>query len=425
MLLAAPALLAAGFVFANSSLPDQAARRVRMLQELGLQNSLRAIKALDERKLEEDKLDSARRAEQERLEAARRGDEEKLSKQKPVQVKLPSPAETVVPPAPVPELKAVSEKPAPAVKTVVAEIKAAVPAKLVPEKPAAAEKAPRVMASLPEAKRAVLPPPASERSGVAVDLQDLSRYPVAPPPDDEDEPAAKHSAGSAVAYGKLLSTGPRDKPYVAFTFDDGPGQSTRQVLHLFAFYRAKATFFLLGDSLESYPDLAREVARAGHLLANHTWSHTNFYNLYDPEKLENEIIKTYAQIQLVTGRQTYLLRIPYGVSKGWARQSAAKAQHLLVNWTYGVDTRLEKTQEQMLAEYLANLRPGAIFLFHDGGRHKPKTIWVVERLLEECRRRGLKPVTLDRMFDIDPEKFPRPSVVSPAGRNPAYAGRAI
>ena len=423
-MLAAPALLAAGFVFANSSLPDQAARRVRMLQELGLQNSLRAIKALDERKLEEDKLEGARRAEQERLESARRGDEEKLSKQKQTQVKLPSPAEPVALPAPVPEPKAVPEKQAAEVKIAMAEPKIAAPAKPVAEKPAAAEKA-RVLASLPEARRAVLPPPAPERPGVAVDSQDLSRYPVAPPPDDEDEPAAKRSGGSAVAYGKLLSTGPRDKPYVAFTFDDGPGQSTRQVLHLFAFYRAKATFFMLGDSLESYPDLAREVARAGHLVANHTWSHTNFYNLYDPEKLENEIIKTYAEIQLLTGRQTYLLRIPYGVSKGWARQSAAKAQHLLVNWTYGVDTRLEKTQEEMLAEYQANLRPGAIFLFHDGGRHKPKTIWVVERLLEECRRRGLRPVTLDRMFDIDPEKFPRPAVVSPAGKNPAYAGRAI
>jgi len=419
-ILAAAAFLAAGFACANSILPDQAARRARILQELGLQNSLRAIKALEERKSEEDKLEGSRRAERERLESARKNDEEKLSRQKQEQAKTPAPA----PAAPVP-VKEAAEKPAPEPKIAKApEPKAAEPAKVAPQKPAPAEKA-KLVASLPAPKRVVLPPPVPERSGVAVDSQDLSRYPVAPPPDEDEEPASKRSAGSAVAYGKLLSTGPRDKPYVAFTFDDGPGQSTRQVLHLFAFYRAKATFFMLGDSLESYPDLAREVARAGHLVGNHTWSHTNFYNLYDPEKLESEIIKTYAEIQLLTGRKTYLLRIPYGVSKVWARQSAAKAEHLLVNWTYGVDTRLEKTQEEMLAEYQANLRPGAIFLFHDGGRHKPKTVWVVERLLEECRRRGLKPVTLDRMFDIDPEKFPRPAVVSPAGKNPAYAGRAI
>ena len=385
-LLLAPLL--AGHAFANSNLPDQAARRTRILQELGLENSQRAIKALEDRKAEEDKGAGTRQSERERLEAARKTDEDKISRQTPPQSK--------------PEAAPAAErKPAETAK-------AAAPIKS------------KALASLPEVKR---PAPVQE-SAVAVDSQDLSRYPVAPPPDDEDEPS-RHSASPAVAYGKLLSTGPRGKPYVAFTFDDGPGQTTRQILHLFAFFRCKATFFMLGDSLESYPDLAREVAGAGHLVGNHTWSHTNFYTVYDPEKLENEIIKTYAEIQLVTGKKPYLLRIPYGVSKKWARNSAAKAEHLLVNWTYGVDTRLEKTQEEMLAEYKANLRPGAIFLFHDGGRHKPKTVWVVERLLEECRRRGLKPVTLDKMFDIAPEKFPRPVVVSPVGKKPAYAGRPI
>ncbi|NLO90403.1 MAG: polysaccharide deacetylase family protein, partial [Elusimicrobia bacterium] len=183
--------------------------------------------------------------------------------------------------------------------------------------------------------------------------------------------------------------------------------------HLFAFYRAKATFFMLGDSLQVFPDLAREVSAEGHQLANHTWTHTNFYNVYDPDKLTAEILKTYAQIDLLTGKKTHFVRIPYGVSKQWAKECAAKAEHLLVNWTYGVDTRLEKTQEEMLAGYSAHLRPGAIFLFHDGGNQKPKTVWVVERLLEECRRRGLKPVTLDTMFGVDHSRFPRPAVVAP------------
>ncbi|HOX23187.1 MAG TPA: polysaccharide deacetylase family protein, partial [Elusimicrobiales bacterium] len=296
---------------------------------------------------------------------------------------------------------------------------AAAPAKIEKTAQRSAAGSGQLLASLPPAKRQTQEAPVA---GSAVDSQDLSAYPAVPPKDEED--SDKQSPG-VVAYGKLLATGPRDKPYVAFTFDDGPGLSTRQILHLLAFYRAKATFFMLGDSLDSYAELAREVARDGHLVANHTWSHTNFYNVFDPEKLESEIIKTYAAIQLLTGKKTYLLRIPYGVSKKWALQSAAKAEHLVVNWTYGVDTRLEKTKEEMYDEYQANLRPGAIFLFHDGGRHKPKTIWVVEKLLEECRRRGLKPVTLDKMFAIEPERFPRPAVVSPAGKTPAYAGRAI
>ena len=432
ILLALLALTARGAA-SFSGAQDRAARQARVVQEIGLQTSAQAIKTLEDRKAEEDKLFPAERAERERLETLRREEqsradeaqrkaqeEAQLEERRKVEAARLSEEERLraenerQAAAKAQDQRALSGKQAEAVART-AQAQPTTEAAKTAQQPAASHGA--VVASLPPAKQSG-PEPKPE-------LKELGIYPVVPVNEEDEESPKSHGASQSIAYGKLLSDGPKNKPYIAFTFDDGPGHNTKQILHLLAFYRAKATFFMLGDSLETFPDLAREVAAEGHLLANHTWSHTNFYNYYDPEKLQSEIIKTYAQIQMLTGKKTYFVRIPYGVSKQWAKEAAGKAEHLLVNWTYGVDTRLEKTQEEMLAGYTANLRPGAIFLFHDGGRQKPKTVWVVERLLEECRRRGLKPVTLDTMFSLDHARFPRPAVVSPLPQKRSSPRRAM
>src|ERR1022692_905272 len=66
-------------------------------------------------------------------------------------------------------------------------------------------------------------------------------------------------------------------PRVAITFDDGPSETTPQVLDLLAEYGAHATFFLVGMNTLRLPEVARRVLREGHEVGNHTWSHANFY----------------------------------------------------------------------------------------------------------------------------------------------------
>src|SRR5450432_2189610 len=61
---------------------------------------------------------------------------------------------------------------------------------------------------------------------------------------------------------------------MAITFDDGPnGPVTEEVLRLLARYGAKATFFMIGENVDRQPALARSVARAGHAVGSHTYSH--------------------------------------------------------------------------------------------------------------------------------------------------------
>ena len=65
-----------------------------------------------------------------------------------------------------------------------------------------------------------------------------------------------------------------EEPVVALTFDDGPHPVyTPQLLRILEKCRAYATLFMVGQAASEYPDLVRQVAKAGHAIGNHTWSH--------------------------------------------------------------------------------------------------------------------------------------------------------
>jgi len=79
---------------------------------------------------------------------------------------------------------------------------------------------------------------------------------------------------------KPIWHGDRGVPEVFFTFDDGPHpDDTPQLLALLDEYGVKATFFVMGRSVSRYPDLVRDIVRRGHLLANHTYTHTRLDTL--------------------------------------------------------------------------------------------------------------------------------------------------
>ncbi|MDD2774082.1 MAG: polysaccharide deacetylase family protein [Elusimicrobiales bacterium] len=212
--------------------------------------------------------------------------------------------------------------------------------------------------------------------------------------------AAVFAAGPAfcaVPYGKFVTTGPKSKPYFALTFDDGPGESTPDVLAALSAYNAKATFFMLGYAVKKKPQEVRKVYEAGHLIGNHTYAHANFNKV--PEKsrddrLEKEIKDTSALIEAEIGRPTHYMRMPYGITKSWVLAVAKRTKHVVINWDYGSDWE-SRPKEELLKEYLSNLKPGSVMLLHDGGNRRDTTVWITTRILEEAQKRRLNPVRLD------------------------------
>ena len=83
---------------------------------------------------------------------------------------------------------------------------------------------------------------------------------------------------------------------------------------------------------------------------------------------------------------------------GSCRRSRIKG-YALVHWTFGTDWFLKKTPEQMAGEYIQNAHPGAIFLFHDGGRHREKTLAALRIVMPALEQKGYRFVAAEDLFN--------------------------
>lgn len=215
---------------------------------------------------------------------------------------------------------------------------------------------------------------------------------------------AAFAAGNPFA-GKFFSSGDDKKAQFALTYDDGPGYITEDLLKLLEKHGVKASFFMVGNSVRTYPDRAKKVAEAGHLVCNHTDTH-----LFWPKTgkaadreaiLKRELEKAAAAIEKAAGVRPAVLRMPNGYDKPWVREAARRLDYTLVNWTYGSDwTKIP--EERMTAEYVKAVKPGAILLLHDGGgKAREKNLRITEAILLEAKRKGLAPVRLDELLGLN------------------------
>lgn len=203
-------------------------------------------------------------------------------------------------------------------------------------------------------------------------------------------------------YGRLFSDGPKDRPLFALTFDDGPGPSTERILALLARYGAKATFFMSGEAVALRPQRAGAVLKEGHLIGNHTYRHVNFHSYREndfKEALRREIKNAAQAIEKATGYRPILLRMPHGYSRLPVQEAALEEKCVLINWTAGYDWK-PLSEDEMLQGYLKHLRPGAILLLHDRGKNRERTLRLTEKILEEARKRNLKPVRVDELLGL-------------------------
>ena len=124
---------------------------------------------------------------------------------------------------------------------------------------------------------------------------------------------------------------------IALTIDDGPSpEYTPQVLRLLEKYKVTATFSMIGLEVAAYPGLVREVAAAGHAIANHTWSHPDLARLA-PVMVAGQIARATDAIHQATGREPALFRAPYGAWSPVVLEQCARAGMTPLDWS--VDPR--------------------------------------------------------------------------------------
>src|SRR5205085_8881909 len=153
---------------------------------------------------------------------------------------------------------------------------------------------------------------------------------------------------------------------VAITLDDGPDPAvTPAVLDVLDAHRVRATFFVIGEAVQRHPALAREIARRGHAVQNHSDRHSHAFSLLGPRAMAREIGAAQARIADVVGVAPRWFRAPAGLRNPFLAPVLDRLGLELVSWTRrGYDTA-RSDPVRILARLGKRLGPGDILLLHD------------------------------------------------------------
>ena len=193
---------------------------------------------------------------------------------------------------------------------------------------------------------------------------------------------------------------------VALTFDDGPSPVwTPKILDELNNAGVKATFFMLGEHVAKYPEVARRVVKEGHDIGNHTYDH-HVLIYYTMEELENEITCADNVIKEVTGVTTRYFRPP----KAWLtpdeKIKVKQMGYKIILWSLNSKDWVGFDDKYIVNYILRNIRPGDILLFHDsggafsseGGKRK-QTVKSIGKLVEKLKEKGYKFVTITQLLE--------------------------
>ncbi|MEV4161021.1 polysaccharide deacetylase family protein [Nonomuraea dietziae] len=181
---------------------------------------------------------------------------------------------------------------------------------------------------------------------------------------------------------------------LALTFDDGPGPATGTLLSTLGKHKAKATFFLMGKHVDLRPALVKRMAREGHEIGNHTWSHPSLPTLFD-EEITQELRATQQAISSLTGRTPRIFRPPYGNTDDRVRELAGDEGMAQVLWTgTTLDWKL-RDQKKIRSAVLRLAKRDGVILMHDV---VPQTVQVMPSLIKELKKRGYHLVTVSTLL---------------------------
>lgn len=224
-------------------------------------------------------------------------------------------------------------------------------------------------------------------------------------------------AGSCVGYatshpgcqwfGPVRYRGsPQQPPHVALTFDDGPtpGQ-TERVLAVLAEHGVPASFFCIGRNVSEAPQLLAEVAKAGHLIANHTYDHPHDGCFHGRRYWADQLQRTNDAIDAAIGRRPLLFRPPMGLRTPATLYAALSLDMTTVTWTHRGFDAWSRSPQKITQRLTRRLPHGGVLVMHDGaepGRRRDirPMLDALPLVIQTVRERGLSFATLDDVLSV-------------------------
>ncbi|MEW6557907.1 MAG: polysaccharide deacetylase family protein [Elusimicrobiota bacterium] len=205
-------------------------------------------------------------------------------------------------------------------------------------------------------------------------------------------------------YGRFYTDGNPSKKWVSITFDDGPNsQVIEKIFEILKKENVKATFFLVGVNVKTYPQYVSKYLQLGHEIGNHTYSHRNYYQLKKTKSLDQfekilsqELEDCETAIRDAVGIKPLFMRLPNGFISPTIKKVAKEKKYLVVNWTFGCDWQ-ENVKDRMVKRYLEGIEPGAILIFHE----KKITTEALPEIIKGIKKKGYEIVPLRKILGIN------------------------
>lgn len=185
---------------------------------------------------------------------------------------------------------------------------------------------------------------------------------------------------------------------IALTFDDGPSEFTLEVLELLKKYNAKATFFCIGKNIEKHPEIVKQIIAEGHLVGNHSYSHSKFFDFYHEDKITKELRKTDQLLEKFTSKKINFFRPPYGVTTPSIRRALKKTGHKTIGWNIRSLDGGTKNQELIFNRIIKRVSPGGIVLLHDTGKH---SVLVLEQFLQFLQQNNYEVISIEELLNLN------------------------
>ena len=231
---------------------------------------------------------------------------------------------------------------------------------------------------------------ASSAPGTRAPSDLASSSPPGKPPPDVANPLVVDPAQAQTQPEYYVHAGPK---VIALTIDDGPHPIyTPQILALLQRYRITATFHMIGRQVAANRALVREVAAAGHLVANHTWDHTNQAKL-SPPAIRSEIQRTNDALH-TAGITPSVFRAPYGAWSHAVFEACAQARLRPVDWSLDPRDWSRPGTQSIIHRIMSATRTGSIILEHDGGGDRSQTVAALTVVLPELLTAGYRFTTV-------------------------------
>jgi len=180
---------------------------------------------------------------------------------------------------------------------------------------------------------------------------------------------------------------------IYLTFDDGPTpEITNYVLDLLTKYKAKATFFCIGNNLVSNPELAKKILMNGHKIGNHTMNHVNSWHI-NSEEYFNEYLQCENVINKL-GTTSVGFRPPYGKINYFIYKKLINYSKIYM-WTFiSGDYNKNKNPTSIIKSAKQNISNGSILIFHDSKKAFPVLSNILEPILDYCSQNNFEFKTL-------------------------------